>query len=402
MDERFRLAVLISHPIQYFTPLYRRLAQEPDIDLSVLFCSAGGVETYDDRGFGIPVKWDIPLLDGYDHRFLRNLSHKARVDGFFSLVNPGLLVELQPHRYDAVLVNGHSYFSYLLGIAVAKLRGIPVFMRSETHLLLRRSAFKLALRRPVMSVFYRHLCDRCLAIGTRNRAFYVAHGVRRNHLFDVPYVVDNEYFAQAAARFKTRKEDTMVDLGLPTDKPVILYVSKLIPRKRPHDLLLAFRMLRRWGTEAALLFVGSGELEQSLQEYASQYEIDDVCFAGFQNQSELPKLYAVADVFVLPSEDEPWGVVINEAMCAGLPVIASEEIGAVPDLVVHGYNGMTFRAGDVDQLTAHLESLVINKSLRQQMGKNSLMVIKDWDLEHCVQGVIAALRSIGPGRGERP
>jgi len=394
MDKRFSLAILISHPIQYFAPLYRRLAQEKDIDLTVYFCSRQGLQTYDDQGFGIPVKWDILLIEGYNHMFLCNLSRKTKVGGFFSLVNLGLVAELQRNRYDAVLVSGHMYFSYLLGIIAAKALGISVFMRSETHLLLRRSGLKLALRQPVMRFFYNYLCDRCLTIGTRNREFYVAHDVRHDHLFDAPYTVDNAYFAQAAAPFKARVNDTRVELGLPTDKPLILYASKLIPRKRPHDLLAAFRALRERGSAAGLVFVGSGELEPSLLEYASKHELADVHFAGFQNQSALPKFYAVADIFVLPSEDEPWGLVINEVMCVGVPVVASEDIGAVPDLVRNGYNGLTFRAGDVDQLTAHLESLVTNKSLRQQMGKNSLAMIKDWNLERCVEGISAALHSL--------
>ena len=401
MDQRFRLAVVISHPIQYFAPLYRRLAQQPDIDLTVYFCGRQGLESYEDAGFGMPVQWDIPLLEGYDYEFLPNLRRREQIGGFFSLVNPGLVSELRRNRYDALLASGHVYFSYVLGILAAKLTGIPVFMRCETHLLLRRSSLKAALRRPVMTFFYRVLCDRCLPIGTRNREFYLAHGVRHDRLFDVPYVVDNDYFVQAIAPFKACQHETRLGLGLPVDKPLILYLSKLTPRKRPHDLLAAFRLLRERGIEAALVFVGAGESEASLRAYADEHRIADVCFAGFRNQSELPKYYASADVFVLPSEDEPWGLVINEAMCAGLPIVASEEIGAVPDLVKHGYNGLTYGAGDVEQLAAHLVSLASNKALREQMGENSLAVIQEWDLERCVEGVSAALHSLGRAEGER-
>ncbi len=392
----YRLAVLHSHPIQYFAPLYRRLAEEPGIDLTVYFCTRQGVTSYDDEGFGTSVKWDIPLLEGYSSKFLPNLRRKAQVGGFFSLVNLALVGELWGNRYDALLVNGHMYFSYLLGIFAAKLVGIPVFMRCETHLLLRRSGLKLVLRGPLMRFFYRHLCDRCLAIGTRNRAFYRAHGVNPDRLFDVPYAVDNAFFVRETALFKVRVAGTRVELGLPTDRPLILYASKLIPRKRPLDLLAAFRRLREGGIQAALMFVGSGELEPALKEYAKQHEVADVYFAGFRNQSELPKYYAVADIFVLPSEDEPWGLVINEAMCAGVPVVASEEIGAVPDLVRDGYNGLTYQAGEVGQLAHCLERLVADGAWRQQLGQNSLALIGDWNLDRCVKGLRAALGSLGP------
>lgn len=390
----YRLAVLHSHPIQYFAPLYRRLAREPDIDLTVYYCSRQGVEAYDDEGFGVPVQWDVPLLEGYRYQFLRNLRRKDRVGGAFSLVNPGLVAELWRNQPEALWVNGHRYFSYLLGIVAANLMGIPVFMRCDTHLLLRRPRLKLALRRPVMGLFYQHLCDRCLPVGTRNRAFYLAHGVHQDHLFDVPFTVDNARFARAAAPFKARVYETRTALGLPADKPLILYASKLMPRKRPYDLLAAFHMLCEGGTEAALVFVGSGELESSLKEYASQHGVADVYFAGFQNQSDLPRFYAVSDVFVLPSEDEPWGLVINEVMCAGVPVVASEEIGAVPDLVRDGYNGFTYPAGNVEQLAAHLRNLIANADTRRRMGKKSLEIIRGWDLERCASGVLAALESL--------
>ena len=389
-----RLAVVHSHPIQYFAPLYRMLAEEPDIDLTVYFCSRQGLRTYKDKGFGIPVKWDIPLLEGYEHKFLRNLRRKDQVGGFFSLVNLELVSELYRNRFDALLVNGHMYLTYLLGVLAARLAGIPVLMRSETHMLLRRPGLKRALRRPLMSFFYRHLCDRCLAIGTRNHAFYTALGVDQARLFKAPYAVDNAFFVREVASFKPNVRELRAELGLPADTPLILYASKLIPRKRPHDLLAAYRTLCERGIQAALLFVGSGELEGNLREYVGQNELADVHFAGFRNQSELPKFYAVADLFVLPSEDEPWGLVINEAMCAGLPIVASEEIGAVPDLVKDGVNGFRFPAGDVQALAARLQSLVTDKGLRRSMGIKSLEIISAWDLKHCVQGILAAMDSL--------
>jgi glycosyltransferase involved in cell wall biosynthesis len=397
----YRLAILLSHPIQYFTPLFRRLAQEPEIDLTVYFCSRQGIDPYEDEGFGRSVQWDVPLLEGYKHRFLPNLWKKDRVAGFFSLVNPRLVQALRTEHYDAILVHGHLYFSYLLAIALANALRIPVFMRADTHLGLRRSKLKRALRAPLLRLFYNHLCDRCLPIGSLNRDFYRAYGVPPERLFDVPFAVDNAYFSRAAAPYRVCVDETRAALRLPVDKPVLLYSSKLIAGKRPMDLLMAYHRMCTEGIRAALVFVGSGELEPSLRGFADGHNLSDVYFLGFRNQSELPMLYAISDLFVLPSENEAWGLVINEAMCAGLPIIASEEIGAVPDLVIQGYNGLTYRAGDVDQLSAHLESLITNKSLRQQMGENSLAQIKDWNLERCVEGISAALHSLGRAEGDR-
>lgn len=400
-QDPYRLAILFSHPIQYFTPLFRRLAEEPEIDLTVYFCSRQGVEPYEDVGFGKSVQWDTPLLVGYRHHFLPNLRKGGRVLGFFSLVNPRLVQVLHTERYDAILVHGHLYFSYLLAIASAEALRIPIFMRCDTHLGLQRPRLKRALRTPLLKFFYGHLCDRCLPIGTRNRDFYRKHGVPPERLFDVPFVVDNAFFMREAAPYRAHGNEARAALGLPIDEPVILYSAKLIARKRPMDLLMAYHRMCAEGIRAALVFVGSGELESSLREFANTERLSDVHFLGFRNQSELPMLYGVSDLFVLPAENEPWGLVINEAMCAGLPIIASEEIGAVPDLVAHGHNGLTYRAGDLDRLTAHLVSLVTDSTLRQKMGENSLAMIQEWNLERSVQGVLAALHSLGHARGDR-
>lgn len=390
----YKLAILNTHPIQYFAPLYRRLAQEPDIDLTVYFCSRQGAEEYVDAGFGQRVRWDTPLLDGYEHKFLKNLRRHDLVRGFWSLINLEIVRELRQQRYDALIINGHNHATHLVALSAAKLLEIPVLMRCETHLRLARSTLKRAIRKPIRTFIYRFLCAACLPIGTRNREFYLSHGVNEARLFTVPYAVDNAFFARAAQSLAERPS-LRAELGLSPNKPLVLVASKLIPRKRPMDLLVAFHNLRNTGVDAALAFVGSGEQEDDLKEYVQQQQLPDVHFFGFRNQSELPKFYSVADVFVLPSENEPWGLVINEVMCAGLPVVVSDEIGAVADLVRHGENGFTYDAGDIDALTEYLAQLLREPEMRARMGKASRRVIAEWNHERCVLGIKQALTQIG-------
>ena len=391
-----KLAILNTHPIQYFAPLYRRLAQEPDVDLTVYFCSRQGADEYLDVGFGERVKWDVSLLDGYKHQFLRNLRGRDHVAGFWSIINPAIVRELRENHYDALLVNGHNHATYLLSIFAAKVLGIPVLMRCETHLGLQRSALRRAIRKPLMSFLYNQLCDACLPIGTLNKEFYLSHGVAEERLFTVPYAVDNEYFIAAAAKF-ARQPTLRRELGLPADKPVILFASKLMPRKRPMDLMRAFGRLRASGTDAALAFVGSGEEEGALKDYVREKQLPDVHFFGFQNQSELPKFYSAADVFVFPSENEPWGLVLNEVMCAGLPVITSREVGAAADLVREGENGFMFEAGKVAELTGCLSRVIGDPGIRKRLGDESLRIIKGWDYESCLIGIAKALARKEPG-----
>jgi glycosyltransferase involved in cell wall biosynthesis len=389
-----KLAILNTHPIQYFAPLYRRLAQEPDIDLTVYFCSRQGAEEYVDVGFGERIKWDRSLLDGYEHKFLKNWRAGDQVGGFGSLINPGIVSELRRHRYDALIVNGHNHATYLLAMLAAKTLGTAVMMRCETHLGLQRSAFKKLVRKPLLSFLYNRVCDLCLPIGTLNKEFYLFHGVDRNRLFTVPYTVDNEYFTLAARQYAG--PDLREELGIPQGKPIVLFASKLLSRKRPMDLLLAFHRLQAQGVNAALLFVGSGERELELKNYVREHQLSDVYFLGFRNQSELPKFYSMADVFVFPSENEPWGLVLNEVMCAGLPVVASREIGAVPDLVHHGVNGFTYGAGDIDQLSSCLIQLLEAPEKRRLMAKESRTIIGQWNYEYCVSGIVQALAALQP------
>ena len=393
----YRLAILNTHPIQYFAPLYRRLAREPEIDLTVYFCSRQGSEEYLDAGFGERIKWDTPLLDGYQHKFLNNLRAKDQVDGFWSLINPQIISELRNNRYDAVLVNGHNHASYLIAITAAKLLGIPVLMRCETHLNLHRSGLKRAIRKPVMRLLYNYLCEACLPIGTLNREFYLFHGVKENRLFTVPYTVDNQYFATTSAQYVETTDHLKKQLGLPLDRLLILFASKLIPRKRPMDLLRAYHRLTELGVEAALVIVGSGEEETALKKYVEEHQLAHVYFFGFRNQSELPKFYAIADVFVFPSENEPWGLILNEVMCSGLPVVVSRGVGAATDLVRHGENGFIYETGDIEGLSDYLFSIVTAQpELRKQMAQASRQIVDNWNYEQCVAGIKEALATISP------
>ena len=389
-DYVFRVAVLNTHPIQYFAPLYGWLAQNSQLDLTVYFCSPQGVEAYLDKGFGQEVKWDVPLLDGYRHCFLPNLRRSHRVGGFFSLINPALVGELRRQRYDALWLHGHAHATNLLALLAARLLGTRVFMRCETHLLLRRSAWKRALRRPALSLLYR-LCDACVYIGTRNQEFYSSLGVPEDRLFLVPYTVNNVYFEEAAARARPMRDELRAELGISRDSVAILFASKMTARKRPMDLLLAYERLVAQGLPASLLYVCDGEQRSALEEYAARRNLHGVRFVGFRNQSELPAIYAASDVFVLPSIDEPWGLVINEVMCAGLPVVTTEEVGAAPDLVRHGENGFVYQATSVQALADHLATLVQDKGLRQKMGAASRRLIAGWDYDRCVRGVLEAL-----------
>lgn len=392
MSRAFSLAVVNSHPIQYFAPLYAYLSRDPLLNVTAIYCSDFSLRGAIDPGFKQTVTWNVDLLGGYRAVFLGENAKQRIPAGFWSLVCPQVWSEIRGGGYDAVLVHGYNYAVNVLAFLAAKTKGIPVLMRSETHLGLQRQGVKRRLRDTVLSIVYRFV-DGFLAIGTANHTYYRSLGVPEAKIFDVPYTVDNDRFIAAAALTREERAAVRQAYGLPSDRPVILYASKFMPRKHPDDVLRAVASLKDKGGSPTVFMVGTGEMEQELRNLVAELAIDNVVFGGFINQAELPKIFAAADIFVLPSENEPWGLIVNEAMCAGIPIVVSEEVGCVTDLVKDGVNGYHIRAGDVGALAGALEKLLSDDSSRLRMGGASLSIIRTWSYEQCRQGIAAALES---------
>jgi glycosyltransferase involved in cell wall biosynthesis len=389
-----RIAFLHTHPVQYIAPLYQHLNRHWDASITALYLSDYSVRGGTDHGFGRHVKWDIDLVEGYDARFVRGAERRGEPSRFFSTVAPSLWGDIRSGDFAALIVHGHTPAAMVLAVAAAKASRIPVLMRCETHLGLQRSSLKRLLRRPLIGAFYRRF-DAVLAIGSANREFYRAMGVREDRIFLMPYAVDNRRFTAASRLSAAERRAMRASLGVDDGRPIVLYAAKLQPRKRPDDLLRAAALLNREEMSFQLAMLGSGETEPELRAMAQGLGLANVSFAGFVNQSALPRYYGACDVFVLPSVDEPWGLAINEAMCAGLPIIASSEIGCVPDLVRDGGNGRLFSAGNIVALADALRSLIADPVLRERMGQASRDLIARWSYAECEAGLSAALAAVG-------
>jgi glycosyltransferase involved in cell wall biosynthesis len=397
---RARLAYLVSHPIQYQAPLLRRIAQEPDIELTVLFGSDFSVRGYKDDGFGIDVAWDVPLLDGYRSEFLKRLRDTGTVSAL-SPISRGILRRLQNFdgspAFDALWVHGYASVNALAGILAANSLGIPVLLRAESWLAdRRRSTSTLALKQLFFHAL-RPFIAAILPIGTRNSeywSFYFGSGMPQ---FLMPYAVDNDYFAHRAAAAALNRDALRAELNLAPNRPVILFASKLQARKHADHLLDAYRRLRRRWPEArlpSLLIVGDGEQRSILESFAQQHQLTGVRFIGFRNQSELPRYFDLADVFVLSSHHEPWGLIVNEAMSAGCPVIVSDEVGAHADLITNGVEGCVYPFGDIDALTDSLVRVLQTPETARAMGLSARARIASWSFEADVRGLRSALAAV--------
>ena len=403
VNRRVRLAYLVSHPIQYQAPLLRRIAQEPDIDLVVLYGSDFSVRGYRDEGFGVGVKWDVPLLDGYPHVFLPKLRDRGGVSVTTPL-NRGIVRELRGGdggpACDALWVHGYASVNALHGMLAAKALGIPVLVRAESWLRDRgRSGAKLGVKRAFFAGL-KTLVDGVLPIGTLNAEYWRNYFGDKAPQFPMPYAVDNCYFAERAQAATAGRASLQAKLGLDTGRPVIVFASKLQARKHCDDLIEAYaRLMRTPGAaaNAALVIVGDGEERAKLERQAAATGLDGIRFCGFRNQSELPRFFDLATVFVLPSRHEPWGLIVNEAMNAARPVIVSDDVGCAPDLIEDGVNGYVFPAGDVGALADALRRVLETPGTAEAMGQRAGERIRSWSFEEDVRGLRQALARVAPG-----
>ncbi len=398
MTTKVKLAYLVSHPIQYQAPLLRRIAQEPDIDLTVFYGSDFSVRGYKDEGFGgVGVKWDIPLLDGYHHEFLPALRDNATVS-FARPLNYGIFERLRGNKdeapFDALWVHGYATFNSLHAMLAAKSLGIPVLLRGDMWLRDRpRSPAKLAMKSLFFQIL-RHFVDGVLSVGSLNADYWRHHLGNDFPLFMMPYAVDNNYFQQRSHMALAQRNELLSELNLDPARPVILFASKLQKRKRCEDLLEAYKKLSPTpGIEPHpyLVIVGDGEERAALEKQAAKSGFSSIRFCGFRNQSELPRFFDIANVFVLPSRHEPWGLIVNEVMNAARAVILSDDCGCQPDLITDGVEGCVFPVGDVDALASALRKVLATPETAAQMGQRGLERIQKWSFEEDIQSLRQAL-----------
>jgi glycosyltransferase involved in cell wall biosynthesis len=395
-----RLAYLVSHPIQYQVPLLRLLAKEPDIDLTVLFMSDFSVREYKDPGFGTAITWDVPLLGGYRHEFLPFRGKSQPVSG----LNPwhlGIRSTLKKGGFDALWSHGYAHSTNLRFLGAARSLGIKTMVRAESQT---ASAEGTGLKRRAKEAVIRRIfskIDAFLPIGTLNHDYYRLYGVPEEKLFTVPYTVDNEFFQSKVAAASNSRETLRSELGLEPGRPILLFASKLIARKRACDLVEAYAKLSADGKQEPrpyLLIIGDGDQRASLEARAAELGWSSIRFLGFKNQGDLPAFYDLCDVFVLPSEREPWGLIVNEVMNASRAVIVTREIGSTPDLVRDGVNGVIYDKGDIEQLAEALRRLTSDPKLSMEMGRKSLERVNEWGFKEDIAGMRNCLKYLLPSR----
>lgn len=342
-----RIGFLVSHPIQYYAPIFRELARR--CDLTVFFAHQQTAEQQARAGFKVAFDWDVDLLSGYESRFLANRARQPSTDRFSGCDTPGIADEIARGKFDAFVVPGWALRSYWQAVQACRRLRVPVFVRGDSQLGSQRGRATRFVKALAFSQLLRRF-DGFLYVGQRNREYLAHYGVPPHRLFFSPHCVDNEAFTAGAA--EARRAAGAITQG-PGRRRRVLFAGKLIARKHPVDLVRAVALLRNRSLEVA--FAGSGDLEKELRAIAAAAGVP-AQFLGFVNQSELPATYASADVLALPSDgQETWGLVVNEAMACGVPAVVSDAVGCGPDLVEPGVTGATFPFGNVAALAGAID-----------------------------------------------
>ena len=392
-----RLAVIASHPIQYQAPWFRALARR--LDVVVLFCHQQTPAGQSAAGFAQEFEWDIPLLEGYEHRWLTNVARSPSVDHRAGCDTPGVGLSIAEGAFDACLVTGWYLKSYTQAIRACGVLGIPVLVRGDSQLKGRPVWVRAAKYLP-----YRWLLaqvDAHLYVGRANYAYLRHYGVPESRLFFCPHFVENDRFAAGAERARVAGDTQRIRAMLGVDGPslVFAFAGKLIEKKRPADFVRAMARLRSHGVEGVGVLIGSGPEEQALRELATQMNAP-VCFAGFKNQTEMPAWYAASDCLVLPSDArETWGLVVNEGMATGLPAIVSDAAGCAEDLIEDGQTGWIYGCGDVEGLVTRMRQMAaLAPEARTQLRRAAMTQVSRYSCDRAVDGVVRALASLRPAR----
>lgn len=375
-----RLAIITTHPIQYNAPLFRLLTERKRIDVKVFYTWGQSKEEVYDARFGMKRSWDIPLLDGYDYEFIENVSKHPDSNRFWGIINPGLIKQLKAYEPEAVLVYRWSVYSHL---KVLQMMGTSsrLFFRGDSHLQNRGTGIKEFVKKQVLKFVYRKV-EKAFVVGSLNRKYFLKYGLKEGQLIAAPHAVDNQRFSSDHELWEIKAAAERKELQIPMNAVVFLYAGKFYALKQLDVLIKAFQQIK--GEGYRLLLYGNGEQEAELKELSKSD--DRIIFQPFKNQSEMPVVYRVGDVFLLPSKSETWGLAVNEAMACGRPAIVSNQCGCAPELIVEGKTGFTFHAGNAEDLF-HCMKKFENRDTAMKMGREALKHIEYFSLEK-IAGVI--------------
>jgi glycosyltransferase involved in cell wall biosynthesis len=380
-----KLAIITTHPIQYNAPVFKLLTERKKIGIKVFYTWENSKDGVFDIKFNQNIKWDIPLLEGYEYEFVKNTSKKQGSHGYKGIINPDLNKQIEKWGANAVLIFGWNFHSHLRAMRYFKGK-IPVFFRGDSTLIDEKPGIKTILRRTFLKFIFRKI-DFAFYVGTNSKDYFIKHGLKEKNLVHALHAIDNERFIDSGGKYVSEAIQWQQDLGIKKEDIVFLYAGKFESKKDPEILIQAANHLN--SDKYKFIFAGDGILKNQLCEMANNNI--NIVFLPFQNQSIMPVLYRLCHVFVLPSKgpNETWGLGVNEAMACSRAILVSDKVGGAPDLVQNGKNGYIFKAGDIEDLVKKLRRF--NKENCITFGNNSLQQIQSYSFTNIAHAIELAI-----------
>ncbi len=371
-----RLAILSEIIAPYRIPVFNALAAREGIDLHVIFLSETDASLRQWCVYKDEIHFSYEVLPAWRRR----LGH------YSFLLNRGVRAALSKFVPQAVVCGGYNYLASWQAARWAKYKKVPLLLWSESTRNDLRHEFRIVERTKGRFV---GLCSAFLAAGTSSREYLTRLGAPEETVFIAPNAVDNALYAAQAHHARAQADEVRSRLKLP--QRYFLFVGRLVREKGIFELLDAYsRLADSERSQVGLVIAGDGILRSALEQRASVISPGCVRFTGFAQREQLAELYALAEALVFPTQSDPWGLVTNEAMACGLPIIASEVAGCVADLVKDGDNGFVVRPGDVAQLTIAMGKILSNPQRAAKMGARSLQRIQAFTPEACAEGIANA------------
>jgi len=352
-----RIVIITEIIAPYRIPVFNALAQHDGVELHVIFLAENDPTEREWLVYKDEIHFSYQVLPSWRRRLGRHNF----------LLNWGAETALRRAQPDLVVCGGYNYVASWQSMAWARRNRVPFALWAESTTRDLRSGHALI---ELLKTNFLRRCDAFVVPGKSSTEYLRNYDVPEHAIFTAPNAVDTEFFAQRAGLIRTDPAMHRETLQLPPR--FFLFSGRLVPEKGVFDLLRAYNALApELREEMGLAFVGDGVARSALQKRAAAIQPGTIHFAGFAQRERLPAYYALADALVLPTHTDPWGLVVNEAMACGLPVISSDAAGCVADLVENGSNGLVFSTGDVGQLTSALQELARDAELRSLMGQRS-------------------------------
>lgn len=374
--KRYKVALITNIPAPYRIPLFEKISEHPSVDLCIYFTDISEANR----------EWTVKLSDKFKYKVLPGFTLKYQGKDLFSYpINLSMINELIRNDYDVVIAVGYGSFATQVSFFIAKLRNIPFILWSGSTVneptLLRNISLPLA------KFIVRH-SDAFIAYGTRAKEYLVSLGASPEKNFIAYNTIDTDFFRQRCSHLKTQKDELKDEMGI-KNKKIVLYIGQLIERKNVKTLIKAYSKLKD-KLDVALLIVGAGNQKNELKNLCIEGDISDVFFVGFKQKEELSQYYAVADLFVLPSTQEVWGLVLNEAMACGLPVIATSSVGASKDLIIDGQNGFIVSPKNTQQLY-NASKNILDSGAGPKMGNCSKKIIEKFSIQNSASSFVKTI-----------